>query len=137
LGRKDLRAAEGGWESPEKTRFGSWRGATGRTKPFSKTQKGRSAGRGGSCPTSRVWFCPPTRSSYESTNQRSYFAPAPGTGMTLNIAEIGNDLEFRGAIASPTLRIDGMTMGGVKRSNATADPIPNAAAVNYRISVTA
>jgi PmbA protein len=32
--------------------------------------------------------------------------------MFFNIAEIGNDLEFRGAIASPTLRIDGMTVGG-------------------------
>jgi PmbA protein len=32
--------------------------------------------------------------------------------MFFNIAEIGNDLEFRGAIASPTLRIDGMTVAG-------------------------
>jgi PmbA protein len=28
------------------------------------------------------------------------------------ISEIGNDLEFRGAVASPTLRIDGLTVGG-------------------------
>ncbi len=32
--------------------------------------------------------------------------------MFFNIAEIGNDLEFRGSIASPTLRIDGMTVAG-------------------------
>jgi PmbA protein len=32
--------------------------------------------------------------------------------MFCNISEIGNDLEFRGAIASPTLRIDGMTVAG-------------------------
>jgi PmbA protein len=32
--------------------------------------------------------------------------------MFSNISEIGNDLEFRGAIASPTLRIDGMTLAG-------------------------
>jgi PmbA protein len=32
--------------------------------------------------------------------------------MFFNIAEIGNDLEFRSAIASPTLRIDGMTVAG-------------------------
>src|SRR5271167_3202216 len=32
--------------------------------------------------------------------------------MLFNISEIGNDLEFRGAIASPTLRIDGMTVAG-------------------------
>jgi PmbA protein len=32
--------------------------------------------------------------------------------MFFNIAEIGNDLEFRGAIASPTIRIDGMTVAG-------------------------
>jgi PmbA protein len=30
----------------------------------------------------------------------------------LNISEIGNDLEFRGAVASPTIRIDGLTVGG-------------------------
>jgi len=30
LSRKDLRAAEGGWESPGKTRFGSWRVVTWR-----------------------------------------------------------------------------------------------------------
>ena len=29
-----------------------------------------------------------------------------------NISEVGNDLEFRGAVASPTLRIDGLTVGG-------------------------
>lgn len=32
--------------------------------------------------------------------------------MFLNIVEIGNDLEFRGAIACPTIRIDGLTVGG-------------------------
>ncbi|HYL93247.1 MAG TPA: TldD/PmbA family protein [Alphaproteobacteria bacterium] len=32
--------------------------------------------------------------------------------MLNNIAEIGNDLEFRSAKASPTLRIDGMTIAG-------------------------
>src|SRR5271165_7076082 len=32
--------------------------------------------------------------------------------MLFNISEIGNDLEFRGSIASPTLRIDGMTVAG-------------------------
>ena len=39
-----------------------------------QTQMGRSAGRGGSCPTPKVCFCPPPRSSYESINPRSYFA---------------------------------------------------------------
>ena len=29
-----------------------------------------------------------------------------------NISEIGNDLEFRGSVASPTIRIDGLTVGG-------------------------
>jgi PmbA protein len=29
-----------------------------------------------------------------------------------NVTAIGNDLEFRGAVASPTLRIDGMTIAG-------------------------
>jgi PmbA protein len=29
-----------------------------------------------------------------------------------NISEIGNDLEFRGAVASPTIRIDGLTVAG-------------------------
>ena len=29
-----------------------------------------------------------------------------------NISEIGNDLEFRGAVASPTIRVDGLTVGG-------------------------
>src|SRR5580693_1986028 len=33
-------------------------------------------------------------------------------GMFFNISEIGNDLEFRGAVASPTIRIDGLTVGG-------------------------
>ena len=32
--------------------------------------------------------------------------------MFSNVSEIGNDLEFRGAIASPALRIDGMTVAG-------------------------
>jgi PmbA protein len=32
--------------------------------------------------------------------------------MFFNIAEIGNDLEFRSSIASPTMRIDGMTVAG-------------------------
>lgn len=32
--------------------------------------------------------------------------------MLNNISEIGNDLEFRGALACPTLRIDGMTVAG-------------------------
>jgi PmbA protein len=32
--------------------------------------------------------------------------------MYLNIAAIGSDLEFRGSVASPTLRIDGMTIAG-------------------------
>jgi len=32
--------------------------------------------------------------------------------MLMNVTAIGNDLEFRGAIASPTLRIDGMTIAG-------------------------
>jgi PmbA protein len=30
----------------------------------------------------------------------------------LNISEIGNDLEFRGSIACPTIRIEGLTVGG-------------------------
>ena len=29
-----------------------------------------------------------------------------------NISEIANDLEFRGAVAAPTLRVDGLTVGG-------------------------
>jgi PmbA protein len=33
-------------------------------------------------------------------------------GMLKNVTAIGNDLEFRGAVASPTLRIDGMTIAG-------------------------
>jgi PmbA protein len=32
--------------------------------------------------------------------------------MLKNVIAIGNDLEFRGAVASPTLRIDGMTIAG-------------------------
>lgn len=32
--------------------------------------------------------------------------------MFQNISEIANDLEFRGAVASPTIRIDGLTVGG-------------------------
>jgi PmbA protein len=32
--------------------------------------------------------------------------------MFFNITEIGNDLEFRGSVAAPTLRIDGLTVGG-------------------------
>jgi PmbA protein len=32
--------------------------------------------------------------------------------MLNNITAIGDDLEFRGAVASPTLRIDGMTIAG-------------------------
>jgi PmbA protein len=36
----------------------------------------------------------------------------PLRDMFLNISEIANDLEFRGAVASPTLRIDGLTVGG-------------------------
>ena len=29
-----------------------------------------------------------------------------------NISEVGNDLEFRGAVACPTIRVDGLTVGG-------------------------
>jgi len=32
--------------------------------------------------------------------------------MLMNVVAIGNDLEFRGSVASPTLRIDGMTIAG-------------------------
>jgi PmbA protein len=32
--------------------------------------------------------------------------------MLRNVAAIGNDLVFRGSVASPTLRIDGMTIAG-------------------------
>jgi PmbA protein len=32
--------------------------------------------------------------------------------MLLNVTAIGNDLEFRGSVASPTLRFDGMTIAG-------------------------
>src|ERR1039458_3219791 len=42
---------------------------------------GRSAGRGGSCPTSKVWVGSAMRSSYESSNWRAYFGPDPGMGM--------------------------------------------------------
>jgi hypothetical protein len=45
-----------------------------------QTQRGRSAGRGGSCPTSRVWLGWARRSSYESSSWLPYFAPTPGTG---------------------------------------------------------
>jgi PmbA protein len=29
-----------------------------------------------------------------------------------HISEIGSELEFRGSVASPTIRIDGLTVGG-------------------------
>ena len=32
--------------------------------------------------------------------------------MFFNISDIGNDLEFRGAVACPTIRIDGLMVGG-------------------------
>jgi PmbA protein len=32
--------------------------------------------------------------------------------MFMNISEIANDLEFRGSVAAPTLRMDGLTVGG-------------------------
>jgi PmbA protein len=32
--------------------------------------------------------------------------------MLRNVTAIGNDLVFRSAVASPTLRIDGMTIAG-------------------------
>jgi PmbA protein len=32
--------------------------------------------------------------------------------MLMNVTAIGNDLVFRGSVASPTLRIDGMTIAG-------------------------
>ena len=32
--------------------------------------------------------------------------------MLHNVVEIGNDLEFRGSVACPTIRIDGMTVAG-------------------------
>src|SRR5437762_736717 len=32
--------------------------------------------------------------------------------MFMNISEVANDLEFRSSVASPTIRIDGLTMGG-------------------------
>ena len=33
-------------------------------------------------------------------------------GMLMNVSEIGSDLEFRGSVAAPTLRIDGLTVAG-------------------------
>jgi hypothetical protein len=81
LSRKDLRAAEEGWESPGKTRFGNSRVVTVTYQTLLKTQKGRSAGRGGSCPTSRVWVGSATWSSYESSKWRSHFSPPPEMGM--------------------------------------------------------
>jgi len=32
--------------------------------------------------------------------------------MLNNISEIGSDLEFRGAVAAPTLRVDGLMVAG-------------------------
>ncbi len=32
--------------------------------------------------------------------------------MFFNISEIASDLEFRGSVAAPTIRIDGLTVGG-------------------------
>ena len=32
--------------------------------------------------------------------------------MLMNVSEIGSDLEFRGSVAAPTLRIDGLTVAG-------------------------
>jgi len=32
--------------------------------------------------------------------------------MFFNVSEIGSDLEFRGSVASPTIRLDGLTVGG-------------------------
>jgi PmbA protein len=32
--------------------------------------------------------------------------------MFFNISEVASDLEFRGSVASPTIRIDGLTVGG-------------------------
>ncbi|HKW17331.1 MAG TPA: TldD/PmbA family protein [Terriglobales bacterium] len=32
--------------------------------------------------------------------------------MFMNISEVANDLEFRGSVASPTIRMDGLTVGG-------------------------
>jgi predicted Zn-dependent protease len=32
--------------------------------------------------------------------------------MFFNISEIANDLEFRGSVAAPTLRIEGLIVGG-------------------------
>ena len=42
------------------------------------------------------------------------FAPVAGNLKEIfrNITAIGNDLVFRGSVASPTLRIDGMTIAG-------------------------
>ena len=33
--------------------------------------------------------------------------------MMKNVTAVGNDLVFRGSVASPTLRVDGMTIAGV------------------------
>ncbi len=98
MSRKGLRAAGEGWESPGETRFGSSRVVTVTYQTLSRfpqrapvlrllgwrlqTQKGRSAGRGGSCPTSKVWVWSAMRSSYESSNWHAYFGDAPGRGMT-------------------------------------------------------
>ncbi len=43
--------------------------------------------------------------------------------MFLNISEIANDLEFRGAVASPTIRIDGLTVGGESVSSVVNEPL--------------
>jgi PmbA protein len=32
--------------------------------------------------------------------------------MLMNVSEVANDLEFRGSVAAPTIRIDGLTVGG-------------------------
>jgi predicted Zn-dependent protease len=32
--------------------------------------------------------------------------------MFFNISEIGSDLEFRGSVACPTIRLDGLIVGG-------------------------
>ena len=32
--------------------------------------------------------------------------------MFFHITEIGSDLEFRGSVAAPTIRIDGLTVAG-------------------------
>jgi len=35
--------------------------------------------------------------------------------MLRHVTAIGNDLVFRGAVAAPTIRIDGMTVAGSRR----------------------